>query len=36
MTAELDPKARKGRPGFEKGAAHAKALGNRSGAALQK
>ena len=35
LTAELDPKAKKERPDLEKGAAHAKALGHRSGAALQ-
>ena len=36
MNAELDPKAKKERPDLEKGAAHAKALGHESGAALQK
>ena len=35
MNAELDPKAKKGRLNLEKGAAHAKALGHRRGAALQ-
>ena len=35
MNAELDPKAKKERPDLETGAAHAKALGHRSGAALQ-
>ena len=35
MNAELDPKAKKGRPDWEKGAAHAKALGRRRGAARQ-
>ena len=35
MNAELDPMAKRECPGFEKGAAHEKALGHRSGAALQ-
>ena len=35
MNAGLDPKAKKERPDWEKGAAHAKALGHRSDAALQ-
>ena len=35
MNAELDPKAKKGRLNLEKGAAHEKALGHESGAALQ-
>ena len=35
LTAELDPKAKKERPALEKGADHEKALGHRSGAALQ-
>ena len=35
LTAELDPKAKKGRPDWEKGAAHEKALGQESGEALQ-
>ena len=35
MNAELDPKTKKGRPELETGAAHEKALGHRSGAALQ-
>ena len=35
MNAELDPKANRVRPDFEKGAAHEKALGHESGAALQ-
>ena len=35
MNAELDPKAKKGRPDWEKGAAHAKTLGPRSSGALQ-
>jgi len=35
LSAELDPKAKKGRPDLETGAAHAKALGHRRGAALQ-
>ena len=35
MNAELDPKAKKGRPDLEKGAAPAKALRHGSGAALQ-
>ena len=35
MNAELDPKAKKWRADLEKGAAHAKALGDRSGAALE-
>ena len=35
MNAELDPKAKRGRPDWEKGVAHAKALGHGSGAALQ-
>ena len=36
MSAELDPKAKRERPDLEKGAAHEKALGHESGAALQK
>ncbi len=36
MSAELDPKAKRERPDLEKGAAHEKALGDESGAALQK
>ena len=36
MNAELDPKAKKGRPDLEKGVAHEKALGHRRGAVLQK
>ena len=35
MNAELDPKAKKGRPDVKTGAAHVKALGHRSGAMLQ-
>ena len=35
LTAELDPKAKRERPALDKGAAHEKALGNGSGAALQ-
>ena len=35
LTAELDPKAKRGRPDLDKGAAHEKALGQGSGAALQ-
>ena len=35
MNAELDPKAKKERPALERGAAHEKALGHESGAALQ-
>ena len=35
LTAELDPKAKRGRPDLKKGAAHEKALGHESGAALQ-
>jgi len=35
LNAKLDPKAKKGRPDWEKGAAHEQALGHRSGAALQ-
>ena len=34
-TAELDPKAKRELPAFDKGAAHEKALGHESGAALQ-
>ena len=36
LTAELDPKAKRERPDLDKGAAHEKALGHGSGAALQK
>ena len=36
LTAELDPKAKRKRPNLDKGAAHQKALGHESGAALQK
>ncbi len=35
MSATLDPKANKKRPDLDKGAAHQKALGHESGAALQ-
>ncbi len=35
LTAELDPKAKRKRPDLDKGAAHEKALGHESGAALQ-
>ena len=35
LTAELDPKAKRRRPDLDKGAAHQKALGHESGAALQ-
>ena len=35
LTAELDPKAKRGRPDLKKGAAHEKPLGHESGAALQ-
>ena len=35
LTAELAPKAKRGRPALKKGAAHEKALGHESGAALQ-
>ena len=35
LTAELDPKAKRTRPDLDKGAAHEKALGHGSGAALQ-
>ena len=35
LTAELDPKAKRERPALKKGAAHEKALGHESGAALQ-
>ena len=35
LTAELDPKAKRGRPDLKKGAAHEKPLGHGSGAALQ-
>ncbi len=35
MNAELDPKTKKKRPDLDKGAAHEKALGHESGAALQ-
>ena len=35
LTAELDPKAKRERPALDKGAAHEKALGHGSGAALQ-
>jgi len=35
LTAELDPKAKRERPDLKKGAAHQKALGHGSGAALR-
>ena len=35
LTAELDPKAKRERPDLDKGAAHEKALGHGSDAALQ-
>ncbi len=35
LTAELDQKAKRERPALKKGAAHEKALGHGSGAALQ-
>ena len=35
LTAELDPKAKRERPALDKGAAHEKALGHESGAALE-
>ena len=35
LTAELDPKAKREPPALKKGAAHEKALGYGSGAALQ-
>lgn len=35
LSAALDPKAEKGRPNLTNGVAPAKALGHRSGAALQ-
>ena len=35
MSAELDPKAKRELPDLKKGAAHEKALGHGSGAALQ-
>ena len=35
LTAELDPKAKRGRPTLKTDAAHEKALGHGSGAALQ-
>ena len=35
LTAKLDPKAKRGRPDLKTGAAHEKALGHGSGAALQ-
>ena len=35
LTAELDPNAKRKRPDMDKGAAHEKALGHKSGAALQ-
>ena len=35
LTAKLDPKAKRERPALDKGAAHEKALGHESGAALQ-
>ena len=35
LTAELDPKAKREHPDLDKGAAHQKALGHESGAALQ-
>ena len=35
LSAELDPKAKRGRPDLDKGAAHEKPLVHESGAALQ-
>ena len=35
LTAELDPRAKRARPDLEKGAAHEKALGHRSGATVK-
>ena len=35
LNAGLDPKAKRKRPDLDKGAAHQKALGHESGAALQ-
>ncbi len=35
LTAKLDPKAKRERPDLDKGAAHEKALGHETGAALQ-
>ena len=35
LTAKLDPKAKRERPDLDQGAAHEKALGHESGAALQ-
>ena len=35
LTAGLDPKAKRERPDLDQGAAHEKALGHESGAALQ-
>ena len=35
LTAELDPKAKRGRPDLKTGAAQEKPLGHGSGAALQ-
>ncbi len=35
MNAGLDPKAKRERPDLDQGAAHEKALGHESGAALQ-
>ena len=35
LTAKLDPKAKRERSALKKGAAHEKALGHGSGAALQ-
>ena len=35
MSAKLDPKAKRERPALKTGAAHEKALGHESGAALQ-
>ena len=35
LTAELDPKAKREHPDLDQGAAHEKALGHGSGAALQ-
>ena len=35
LTAELDPKAKRKRPDWDKGAAHEKALGHESGAVLR-
>ena len=35
LSAKLDPKVKRERPALDKGAAHEKALGHESGAALQ-